>query len=173
MSVILSHGKAIRRLQQTAGILERMLRGFTQEQAQTARDGAEGWTILEIACHLRDIEQRFYRRARQFVEQERPQFAPSNQDDLVAENDYAHQKLNEVVTDFLKTRAALIRYLSAVPETSWQRTALHPYFGEHTLLEHAFNIALHDVDHIDQIYKAIEYDAAQRKAAAPKPTKET
>ena len=38
-------------------LLEALLDGYTQAQALAARGGEEGWSIVEVVCHLRDAEE--------------------------------------------------------------------------------------------------------------------
>jgi hypothetical protein len=48
----------------TPDILEGLLEGCTEEQARAARGGDEGWSIVEVMCHLRDAEERALERMR-------------------------------------------------------------------------------------------------------------
>jgi len=53
---VLSPHKALRTLRKTAALLDGTLAGVTHEQATSLRDGADGWSVLFIVCHLRDYE---------------------------------------------------------------------------------------------------------------------
>jgi len=40
-------------------------------------------------------------------------------------------------------------------DEQWERRGQHPYFGETTILTQAVNNAIHDLDHIEQIARAL------------------
>ena len=44
-------------------VLDHILAGVPDEKARRLRDGADGWSVIEILCHLRDFDEIFYRRA--------------------------------------------------------------------------------------------------------------
>ncbi len=98
-----------------------MIADVTQEQAQTLRDGPDGWSVVEIMCHVRDYQEIFFERIRTMAEtqgEERPAIRMIDEkarQAMVEERDYAHQNLQAVHEDYLKTRAALLNYMHKLP----------------------------------------------------------
>ncbi len=152
---MLTPGRFIRGMKKTPVLLDALLSGVTQERARAARDGAEGWNVVEIVCHLRDFDEIFFARARQIVEQDRPTLEPFDHEQMAKDRDYAAQDLNAAFEAYQATRQEFLAWLKARDEADWQRTGVHPEAGEYTLLEQALQVPLHDLDHLEQIARAL------------------
>src|SRR5690349_21469698 len=96
--------RVLRSLRKNPAILNTVLRGIDQERAQTARDGADGWTVLEVVCHLRDFEHIFFERARLAAETDLPRWQSIDQLDRVKTNRYNEQNLVDVFEEYARTR---------------------------------------------------------------------
>jgi hypothetical protein len=155
MHRLLNPGKAFRTLHKTPRLLEIVLAGVTQEQAATLRDGPEGWSVLWIVCHLRDIEAIFTQRARDLLAHDNPTFAVTSNEELIARGDYDRQDLREVLVAYVAARHAFIALLEPLEEDQWLRAGTHPTQGPATLLDVAINAGLHDVDHLEQIARCL------------------
>ncbi len=147
--------KALRTLRQTPIILKSILQNVSQAQARKAIDGEDGWTVVEIVCHLRDMEAVFFARAQRMVEADYPHLPSIDQLELVVKNDYAHQDLKKTLTAFLQKRQAFIEWLETLNDEQWKRRGIHAEYGEYSVVELAINNAVHDVNHIEQILKAL------------------
>lgn len=143
-------------MKKTPIILQEILKGITQEQAQAARDGVDGWSVVEVMCHIRDYEVFFLARVRAMLEQENPTFPLYNQDALAKERNYQAQNLREAYTAYLSTRQEFIGLLEGLPESEWQRAGTHPETGRITIMEQAMQCSLHDVTHIEQIVHTLQ-----------------
>ena len=145
-------------LEKSGQILDLVLSGVTQEEAQTIRDGAEGWSVLEIMCHLRDYQDIFATRIRRMLEEDNPMFELYDEAArmaMVVENDYAKQNLRSVVADFRSTRRELINRLSSLRDDQWNRVGS---FAEDDEVDIAMPVAhtmLHDGDHTEQIARIL------------------
>lgn len=119
------------------------------------RDGPDGWTPLEILCHLRDLEDNFIRRARSVVEQDRPTFILLPVNEMVVERDYNAQDPLAALTQFAAGRADLLAYFAGVRDDDWTRAGLHPERGEQSLIDVLMHVAHHDHEHIEQMTRIL------------------
>src|SRR5688572_27419021 len=126
---ILSPAKALRTLQKTPALLAALIGAISQRQAQTLRDGEDGWTILYIACHLRDYERIVAERVRQILDQERPELANMDNAALIAQNRYDEQDLRAVLTDLGQRRHAFVNLLRDLTDEQWLREGVHAEQG--------------------------------------------
>ena len=69
--------------------LEGMLTGVDADLARRARGGDEGWSVVEVVCHLRDAEERAAERMRAIRDEDDPRIAGYDQDAWAMERDYA------------------------------------------------------------------------------------
>ena len=148
---ILSPAKALRTLRKTPIILQAVLSGIDEREAVARTDGPGGWSILFIACHLRDYEVACIERVTDMLANDHPAFDVWDNDDLAKRHAYAEQQFDEVMADLTSRRKVLIKSLENLEEVQWARTGVHPIQGEGTVLDVAINAGLHDVDHIEQI----------------------
>src|SRR5690349_3539044 len=85
-------------------IYEALLRGCTQEQAQSARGGDEGWSVVEVVCHLRDAEERALERMRALRDQPRALISGYNQEQWAKDRNYAAADLRAALAAFKQFR---------------------------------------------------------------------
>ena len=147
--------KAVRDLVKTPVILNVVLRGVDQQRAQQATDGTDGWSVLEILGHINDYEQIFTDRVRLALETERPNFPGYDPDERAKTLAYAQQDFAEVFASYVDRRRTFVALLRGLTPVQWQRTGIHRESGEMTVVEIALNSTLHDVNHIEQIIKAL------------------
>ena len=78
----------------TARTLGHLLAPVSQEQATTLRDGPEGWTTVEVVCHLRDFDGFFRGRAEMILAEETPNLPAYDHEAI----DASARKIVETVT---------------------------------------------------------------------------
>ena len=132
-----------------------LVRSQMPEALRTFRDGGEGWTVLEVLCHLRDFEEVFQERARLAVEQEVPALPFPDPDELARERHYNEQSLDVVLAAWQGRRDQLLAYLRARSEADWERLAQHPTRGEMSLFDQLFLIPQHDSLHLEQMTRIL------------------
>jgi uncharacterized damage-inducible protein DinB len=155
MRQLINPAKALRTLRKGPPILEALLAGVTQEQAATLRDGEDGWSVLSILCHMRDVEEIFTGRARSLLAEPNPIFEVVSNEVLIARGDYAAQDLRAVLAAYTARRAAFIALLEPLADEQWLLSGTHPEQGPGTLLDVALNAGLHDVDHEEQLIRCL------------------
>jgi hypothetical protein len=121
----------------------------------TYRDGGEGWTALQVVCHLRDFEAIFLHRAHITVEQDVPALPFPSPDELAAKNRYHEQDIYAAYAAWGETRAEYIAYQEALPESAWEQLANHPTRGQVSLQDQLIVTAWHDVNHLEQILRVL------------------
>ena len=145
-------------LEQSAQTLAHILADVTQAQAQRIKDGDDGWSVLEIMCHLRDYQAIFAERIRRILEEEQPTFTPYDEKArlaLVVENDYANQDLRAVLEDYRLTRRQIIERLAPLGDVQWQREGR---FADDDIVDLTMPVVhtlLHDADHTEQIARIL------------------
>jgi FMN phosphatase YigB (HAD superfamily) len=118
------------------------------------RPSANEWSLTEIVCHLRDVEQEVnLPRLRAVIEQENPFIAGADTDPWALERDYAAQDGPRALRDFAQARKASTRLLRGQPPGIWTRTARHAIFGPTQLVEIVGWFLDHDLIHLEQVRK--------------------
>ena len=145
-------------LEKSAQILVHVLAGVTQARAQTITDGADGWSVLEIICHLRDYQEIFATRIQRMLDEDNPTFVAYDEAArmaLVIENDYANQNLSAVFTEFCSTRRQLIDRLSSLRADQWNRVGSFALDDQVDIWMVAVHTLLHDGIHTEQIARIL------------------
>lgn len=128
------------------------------------------WSILEIVCHMRDMERDAYLvRYRRILDESNPSLPDTNGDRYSLERDYRAQRLSEALREWSQLRRECLKLLASAKRADWDRTGVHETAGPLSLSDLVKRQAtLNDEPHLDQI------DAIQRRhgiltriAAAP------
>lgn len=145
-------------LEQSAQTLAHILADISQAQAQEIRDGDDGWSVLEIICHLRDYQAIFAERIRRILEEENPAFRLYDEKARLAmavENEYAKQDLRHVLEDYLSTRRRVIERLKPLDDAQWRREGRFAADDVVDLTMPVVHTLLHDADHTEQIARIL------------------
>jgi hypothetical protein len=128
---------------------------MTTERAKQLAPGIKGWNALEVMCHLFDLEEVYFMRAKRIIAENKPEFPAVDQVALVIQHDYAHQDIQDMFARFVQLRQEFVAFLTPLQEDQWSRRGVHPSSGVITLLEHATNVSLHDLNHLGQMTEAL------------------
>ena len=150
---LLDKNKALRSLPKTVALLRFVLQDVTQQQAMNSWDG--DWNVVFIVCHLRDLEAAYLQRIHMMLIEDNPTFPPNDNRALSIERNYAGADLRTALAEFEALRREFIAVLKSLTDEQWERRGQHPYFGETTILTQAVNNTIHDLDHIEQIARAL------------------
>jgi DinB family protein len=138
------------KLQETPKTLASLLQGVADETLRR-KPAPEKWSMLEIACHLRDVEQLFVERYAKMANQDRPALRMMNQDELAVALKYNEDDPAAAIREFRALRAETVALLSGLAHQSWGRIGLHPKRGEFTIADQADVHVKHDANHLNQI----------------------
>jgi hypothetical protein len=157
-------------LQATPATLKAALKGVPRKLLLW-RPAPGKWSILEIVCHMRDMEREAYlARYQRILAEDEPSLPDIEGEALAIERDYRSQSLATVLRDWTSLRKQNLRLLKGVKGAAWQRVGVHATGGrlavEDFLRRHALG---NDEAHLGQI-DAIKrrHGILQRLAAAPK-----
>ncbi len=150
-----THKDLLGALRAAPAVFEALLHGCTQQEAQTARGGDEGWSVIEIACHLRDAEERALERTRLMRDETDPVIAAYDQERWAKERNYATADLREALAAFAKLRARHVAVLAALAPDDWERTGQHAERGRITIGNRALLLVCHDLIHAAQMAQSL------------------
>lgn len=136
-------------------VIRGLLEGCTQERAAASSGGDEGWSVVEVMCHLRDAEERAVERVAKMRDEDNPFMEGYDQDVWAQERSYATQKLRDVLEGFVRFRAEHVEALRGLAPEGWDRKGLHEERGEITIRGHVVHLILHDTMHAAQIARQL------------------
>lgn len=143
-------------LKSTPAALNTLYQELTERQWQE-RPEPEEWSVTEIFCHLRDVDEEVnLPRIEKVLSGENPFLPGVNSDSWTDERAYCDQDGKAALDAFIEARTRLVDRLENIPETAWQLTARHAIFGPTNLTELVSFMVTHDRSHIQQVYKAVE-----------------
>jgi hypothetical protein len=138
------------KLQETPKVLAALVRGVSDDVLRR-KPAPEKWSMLEIACHLRDVEAFFVERYGKLANHDRPPLRGFKQDELAVKLRYNEDDPAQTLKEFQALRAESVAVLSALSYQSWQRGGVHPTRGTVTIAWSAEHAVEHDDNHLRQI----------------------
>lgn len=151
----LLHQRLLDNMQKNIDTLSNILATVSAAQAASWRDGPDGWTILEVVCHLRDYDEIFLERGQLTTKQDNPTYPVYDHLALVVERAYNEQEMNTVLAELKASRKQLIAFFTELSVVQWQRTGDHVAHGRYTMEGIAAHVAWHDANHLEQITRII------------------
>jgi len=148
------HLKLVDRLRRQAAEVRRLTRGL--EEAQLATRGTpEKWSLKELVCHFRRMEEVFGARFEKLLTEDNPTITPYGDS---PDRDQAFLALQqssteEVLDAYLREREALCRRLEALAPADWHRKGQHPEFGAYDVHFQVEYMAHHEAHHIYQLFQ--------------------
>ena len=104
------------------------------------------WSVLEYACHVRDVFTLFDHRLDLMLTKDDARFADWDQDLPAVEKDYANADPAEVSTELTAEGEQIAASFGRVPEDQWGRKGTRSNGSEFTVLTFS-QYFLHDVVH--------------------------
>ncbi len=147
-------------LRKTPVVLNALLKGVSQEQAQQLTDGPGGWNVLETMCHIRDSADITLTRVQRILAEDQPLLPNFDPQEGAQRRNYKRQNLAAEFEAYLGQRKALMELLAGVSEEQWQRRGTHSAYGSITLLELMVFTTWHDLNHIEQVARILKLSEA-------------
>jgi FMN phosphatase YigB (HAD superfamily) len=142
-------------LKSTPAVLQH-LTGPLSETGWKKKSSSEELSILELISHLLDVETEInFSRIKDVLSNENPNILGVDSDVWVEQRKYQETRTSQVIRDFTEQRLKCINLLNELTPDQWNRPARHSFFGPTTLLELMRFIAVHDIDHIRQVYRLV------------------
>jgi len=130
------------------------LTSLLASEALTSRPSADEWSVTEILCHMRDVEQEVDIPRIQTILNEDEPFIPAQlPDEWAKTREYNKQDGLSALRDFTTARIQTLEMLGNLAPAQWSRKARHAIFGPTTLRELVGFNAEHDRLHIQQVWK--------------------
>jgi hypothetical protein len=150
-----SWSKTLERLEAMPAFLEAALHEAGEENFG-ARPSDEDFSLVEHACHLRDLEREGYLvRVRRMLSERSPVLEPFDGQAVAAARDYRAQDAHAAAQDFGAARRELLALLAALSADDYRREAT---FSERriTLADLVAMIDTHDGEHREQIERILD-----------------
>ncbi len=140
-------------LKSTPAVLSFLTDNLTESQ-WLQKPKINEWSIQEVICHLRDVENEVnIPRLMKFLGEDNPFISGVDSDPWVNERAYNNAYTPDALIHYCSARASLLKILDRLSEDDWEKYGQHSIFGPTTLREILGFISVHDRDHANQIKK--------------------
>jgi hypothetical protein len=113
------------------------------------------WTPRFIVHHLADVEVLHSMRFPAMLTNDNPTIVPIQQDALAALTEYAKRDPMFSARAFGAMRTRNVELLRSLSSAQLERSAVHPKYGEFTMLGWAEFVTEHDVNHFAQLEESL------------------
>jgi hypothetical protein len=110
----------------------------------------DGWSPLEVIDHIRNVDAVISARICRMLQEERPLLGPASPPGPPVGDPAT------TLTLWRTARMANLEWLRGLTEEQLRRVGTHSRYGELTVREHVIEWAYHDLDHLRQIFAAIQ-----------------
>jgi hypothetical protein len=146
------HLKLVDRLRRQAAEVKRLTQGL-DEPALATRTVPGKWSLKELVCHFRRMEEIFGERFNRLLTEDNPSVIPYTPDGDEAFLNLAEQSTENVLEDYLCEREALCRRLESLTPADWHRKGRHPEFEHYDVHFQTEYMAHHEAHHIYQLFQ--------------------
>jgi hypothetical protein len=144
--------------------LRQLIVGVPNRALLAPGDGLdEGWTLLGLAAHMRDVELGVNGQIETILSRREPEIRHVDVDDIPFREDYEDEDEEEVLGEFHYYRRQTSYLLWEIGEREWERAGVHPYRGRLTVAELVRDLYQHDLEHLWQARRMAEALGAARR----------
>lgn len=149
---------------EAAGELQRAFYGVSERELQREGTGTdEGWSLLAIPFHMRQVEQGIQRQLELMLNRREPEIRHVDLDDIPFREDYIEEDVEELLEEFHYLRRETTFIFWGIDERDWERGGVHPYRGRLTVLDIARETYQHDLEHLWQARRMIDRLGGDRR----------
>lgn len=154
----------LKALSEASGELRRAFYGLSRRELLVpGEDPDDGWTLLAIPYHLRQTEQGVLDQYHAILSHSGAEIAHVDLDDIPFEDDYRDEDDEFLLEEFHHLRRRTSYLLWDLMPSEWERTGLHPYRGEMSVLQITREIYQHDLEHLWQARRMLASLAGSRR----------
>jgi hypothetical protein len=128
----------------------------SSEESLARRPAAAAWSITEIVCHLRDVEEFYLDRVQTILANRDPVLSAFDADRWAIERQYRRCACLPALEAFTSRRRETLSVLDLLSEEAWERGGSHPLRGWMTIRRIVHGWAKHDDEHADQVRRALD-----------------
>jgi hypothetical protein len=148
--------RALYTIEQNALTFQHILHTLAPDDARRWRDSGDGWTALEVVCHLRDFDGFFHDRAVMIRDTDNPQLPAYDHEAIAVERAYNDQDPTTAAADLVAARGRFVAFFRALDDADWERAGVHPEKAyPFSLADALFQVVTHDATHLEQITRII------------------
>ena len=108
-------------------MIRALLNGIDQEQAQVKPD-TSSWSILEVICHLYDVEREDFREHLDFIlHRQNEEYHAIDPQSWITERKYNEQNFLEMHAKFFAERKKSLEWLKGISNSDWDLTYSSEY----------------------------------------------
>jgi len=131
-----------------------LIRGQNEAILAKRPDG-KNWAAKEIICHMRDTDELFMSRFQAILTIDEPKFSPADADRWAEDRQYLRNDVQEALAAFRRRRGENLKILRGLKPEQWERAGIHATRGRETLRNWVTLMANHDINHLDQLKRAL------------------
>jgi hypothetical protein len=120
------------------------------------------WTVNDVLAHLRSCCDARGEFMRSMLAEERPTLRAIDPRTLIEQTEYRELDFKSSLRSFVRQRVRLLSFLTALPRTSWSRTAVVTGGGparERTVLFYGRWLAGHERAHVRRLARTLGHDS--------------
>jgi uncharacterized damage-inducible protein DinB len=152
------------RLQYQHKSLLDIIDGLNDEQVRTRYNEGK-WSIFENIVHLQTYQHIMIARIKLLLDGNNPQIERYNPDTDPAFIENCKLSSREMMQDLLTTRKEMAAGILTLQDIDFSKTAIHPMFGQMTLIQWLNFFILHEAHHLFTIFKLAA--TAKNQAVTP------
>ncbi len=147
----------VKLMRNTIIAIENLVAGLDQKDATTWRDGGDGWTVVEVLCHLRDFDGYFQHRIALMLDEDNPQLPSYDHDQIALDGKYNYQQLDVVLAELKASRQKFVELFFGFKDSAeiFTRPGIHPEADSWSIHDSLIQVGHHDVDHLQQMTRII------------------